>query len=117
MDSPLPDDYDPYEPEEMNEPNWYEIGLATLLAVFGWLFKRHVTRVDRIEDTYVSLEQLEKKHKDNVDLLTRIEQKIDMNEARDAKTRHEIRDSVHGLTTDIAVIKALAKREKDREPE
>jgi hypothetical protein len=42
----------------VNEPNWYEIGLAALIAVMGWLFKRHVGRVDQIEENYVTREEL-----------------------------------------------------------
>lgn len=58
MDAQLPDDFDPYRADAMNEPNWYEIGLAALLGVMGWLFKRHVGRVDQIEEDYVTREEL-----------------------------------------------------------
>lgn len=58
MDAQLPDDFDPYRADAMNEPNWYEIGLAALLGVMGWLFKRHVNRVDEIEEDYVTREEL-----------------------------------------------------------
>lgn len=58
MDAPLPDDFDPYE-IEMTEPNWFEIGLAAVIAGFGWLFKRHVGRVDRIEARHVTRESLD----------------------------------------------------------
>lgn len=37
----------------MNEPNWYELGLAAVTAAIAWLFKRHVTRVDELEKSAV----------------------------------------------------------------
>jgi hypothetical protein len=58
MDKPLPDDFNPYSSEAMETPNWYELGLAALLAVFGWLFKREIGRVDDIEESYVTREEL-----------------------------------------------------------
>jgi hypothetical protein len=59
MDAPLPDDFDPYG-GKMNEPNWYDIGLTALIAIGAWLFKRHVSRVDQIEEDYVTREELDK---------------------------------------------------------
>lgn len=58
MDTQLPDNFDPYRADAMNEPNWYEVGLAGLLGVMGWLLKRHISRVDQIEENYVTREEL-----------------------------------------------------------
>lgn len=65
----------------MNEPNWYEIGLAALLGVMGWLFKRHISRVDQIEEDYVTREELN-------DTITQLRE--ERREFRDDRTRmHE----------------------------
>lgn len=40
----------------MNEPNWYEIGIAALLAIFGWALRRFVKRMDSM----VTREELDK---------------------------------------------------------
>lgn len=67
MDAPLPPDFDPYEIEAMNEPNWYEIALGAVMAAGAWLFKRHVgsidkhvARIDKIEENYVTRAELDK---------------------------------------------------------
>lgn len=95
MDKTLPEDFDPYRADAMNEPNWYEIGLAAVIAVGGWLFKRHVSRVDQIAENYVTREELndtiqqlrnERKelredrlrmHQENTDSLQYIRERVD----------------------------------------
>lgn len=77
MDPPLPDDFglaehygdagfdDPFHDDEedgdgdeqqeaaVNEPNWFELGLAAVIAGFGWFVKRLVSRQDELERTAV----------------------------------------------------------------
>lgn len=43
----------------MGAPNWFEIGLAAVIAVLGWLFKREVNRIDQIAAAYVTRESLD----------------------------------------------------------
>lgn len=37
----------------MNEPNWFEYTAGVVMAAMGWMFKRHVARVDELERTAV----------------------------------------------------------------
>lgn len=42
----------------MNEPNWFEWAAGIAMAALGWLFKRHVNRVDELEKNAVTHTQL-----------------------------------------------------------
>lgn len=42
----------------MNEPNWFELAVAAVMAAFGWLFRRHVNRVDDLEKNAVTRAEL-----------------------------------------------------------
>lgn len=34
----------------MNETNWFEWAVGLVMAAGGWIFKRHVRRVDELEE-------------------------------------------------------------------
>jgi hypothetical protein len=97
---------------------------GVIMALLGWASKRLHDRVDnhldRHDHNYVTRNELdntirkfhddrEDKHRQNVETLARIETKIDENEERAAKTRHEIRDKVNTLTTQVAVLEHVVK--------
>lgn len=96
--------------------------VVTLFAgAVGWFLKRHAERIDNLERCVVTHEQLEKtlmqmredrkeNHRENREHLERIENKIDDNEARAAKTRHDTKDEVHALAMRFA---ALHRRDID----
>lgn len=94
---------------------WLLTGLAGLVA---WFCSRAITRYDDrisvIERTYVSTSHLDRvldqmrgdreaMHRENIEQLTRIEAKIDANEERASKTRHDTKDEVHALALKMAV--------------
>lgn len=93
--------------------------LGLVVALLSWASKRLYDRVDNHLDrhdlTYVTRPELDKriiemnqdredKHQQNIATLARIERKIDENEERSAKSRHDIRDRVSTLTTQVAVL-------------
>jgi hypothetical protein len=43
----------------MSEPNWFDIFLAGVSAIMGWLLKRYVSRLDEVRENYVTREQLD----------------------------------------------------------
>jgi len=83
-----------------------------ILAYFG---KRTSERVDALSQTSVTRNELaealnrvreerQTQHQENRETLTRIETKIDANEERSSKTRHDTNEFVHGLATQLAVL-------------
>lgn len=106
---------------------------GALVTLLGFITKRLHDRVDaehtrvgdHLEDhdkNYVLRAHLDKtiadmnsdrrdKHQENVATLARIESKIDQNEKRASDTRHEIRDKVGTLTTQVAVLETLIKKQ------
>jgi hypothetical protein len=79
----------------MNEPNWYEVALTAVVGAIAWLFKRHMGRVDKIEENYVTREELDitvkhlrderremkedrlRMHKENTEALQYIRERVD----------------------------------------
>lgn len=96
--------------------------LAALVVGFvGWFGKRNSERIDSLEKCVVTRQELEKtltqmredrmeQHHENRAYLERIEHKIDENEARASKTRHDTKDEVHALAMQLAVISRQDRR-------
>lgn len=68
----------------MNEPNWYEIGIAALLAIFGWALRRFVKRMDSMvtrEELDKAITQIREErvrmHQENTDALQYIRERVD----------------------------------------
>jgi hypothetical protein len=96
---------------------WLIAGLASLVA---WFSRRDMSRYDRglerienLEKTSVTYDHLDRvldqiradramMHAENQSSLNRIEDKIDANEERSSKTRHDTKDEVHLLALKIA---------------
>lgn len=89
--------------------------VAIAAGFVGWILKRNAERLECLEKTSVTQEHLEKtlvqlredrleQHHENRASLERIEHKIDENEARASKTRHDTKDEVHALAMQLAVI-------------
>lgn len=104
--------------------------LGALVAVLTWVSKRLHDRVDdHLDDhdeKYIRREDFDRtirqwnndrreKHQENVETLARIERKIDTNEERSAKTRHDIRDTVQDLTTQVAVLTSRLNNGRDQQ--
>jgi hypothetical protein len=97
--------------------------LVTLFAgAIGWFLKRHSERIDNLEKNAVTHTHLEntlremredrlEQHHENRASLERIEHKIDENEARASKTRHDTKDEVHALAMQLAVIQRNGRRD------
>jgi hypothetical protein len=92
--------------------------LAIVTAVVAWFAKRSADRLDVLERCVVTRDELERlllqarqdrlvQHQENREALERIETKIDANEERSSKTRHDTNESVHELALQIA---RLSKR-------
>lgn len=104
--------------------------LTAFTAVLAWIGrkaldeqKQHSARLGKLEQSAVTREDLDKAleqirsdrramHQENRDYLIRIEQKIDANEERDSKTRHDIRDSVNAVALKVAVLAERSIRGK-----
>jgi hypothetical protein len=113
--------------------------VVLLLGIIGFGLRRHAQRFDRMEDTYVTDTQLTEalaqvtklvgeRHEVNLRTLDRIEanqqrmldsfdasvtrifQKMDFNEERAARTRHDIRDHVNALALKTAVVEATLRQ-------
>lgn len=96
--------------------------LAWLLAPVRFIVGRAVknlddacVRIDKLEKTCITREELketirewrddrQRMHQDTKEILLRLESKVDTNEERAAKTRHDIRDSVNSVVTRVAVL-------------
>jgi hypothetical protein len=90
--------------------------LLTLLVGFvAWFGKRNADRIDSLEKCTVTRDELERlmskaredrmaQHQENREFLSRIERKIDENEERSSKTRHDTKDDVHELKLRLAVL-------------
>lgn len=102
------------------------LAVLTAMSIIGYfireqlkenkgLLQRHGERLDMFDRCFVTRDELERRfsqqisqnaenHKENRELLERIEGKIDRNEERAAKTRHDTKDEVHALAMRVAVI-------------
>jgi hypothetical protein len=89
--------------------------LAIIVGFVAWFGKRNSDRIDSLEKCTVSRDELERfmaqarqdrmaQHQENRDLLMRIEQKIDSNEERSSKTRHDTNETIHELAMKLAVM-------------
>lgn len=90
--------------------------VALFAGAVGWFLKRHAERIEDLEKCVVTHEHLEKtlmqmrqdrmeNHHENRAYLVRIEHKIDENEIRASKTRHDTKDEVHALAVQLASLK------------
>jgi len=95
----------------MKELNgWFIWAAAIAVTWVTWITARSFNSLSRKDH-----EALCEKRQREVDaLLARIEQKIDNNEARASQTRHDIRDSVNLLTTQVAVLNSRMQRSGDK---
>lgn len=99
---------------DVDGPGWRILAIAAwsiLASVFAWVAnglraeqKAHGERIDKLERTYVTRDELDKHvarleaasqrmHSDNQAALIRIEEKIE----RGSQTRHDIRDGVGAI--------------------
>jgi hypothetical protein len=107
---------------EPQGPDWrfFAVGAwALVTALFSWIAsslrseqKEHGVRIDFLQRTYVSREDLDKRlaelradnlrmHQDNQGALERIEGKIE----RGAQTRHDIRDAVNAIQLQVSLLR------------
>jgi hypothetical protein len=98
--------------------------LGILMAIVGWFGKRNAEHIDELRQNAITRKELTEAldrievrqrvhHGENRDLLERIVTKIDANEERAAKTRHDTKDEVHTLAMQVAVL-AKNNRTHDR---
>lgn len=89
--------------------------LAIIVGFVAWFGKRNSERIDSLEKCSVTRDELERlmsqarqdrvaQHIENREFLARIERKIDENEERSSKTRHDTKDEVHELKLRLAVL-------------
>jgi uncharacterized membrane protein YhiD involved in acid resistance len=121
-----------------NGVDWKTVALAacsiatTLLAMFVSAIRseqqRQSEKLAEIDKVYVNKEELktledeiddriESRHQENQRTLERISNKIDVNEEKEAKTRHDIRDAVNALVIQQSVFQEkieLWRRENER---
>lgn len=87
--------------------------IGITVAIVSYFAKRTAEKVDVLKETAVTrdemtsaLDRIETRqrlhHGENRDLLERIVTKIDANEERAAKTRHDTKDEVHSLAVKLA---------------
>lgn len=94
--------------------------IASIMGLIAWFCRRDMSRYDKglerieaLERTSVTYEHLDRvldqmrsdraiMHSENLAQLSRIEDKIDANEERSSKTRHDTKDEVHALALKIA---------------
>jgi hypothetical protein len=90
--------------------------IALFAGAVGWFLKRHAERIENLEKCTVTHAQFKEtlaqmrqdrmdNHHENRAYLERIEHKIDENEVRASKTRHDTKDEVHGLAVQLASLK------------
>lgn len=89
--------------------------IGIVVGILAYLGKRTSERVDTLKETAVTREDLrlaldsiesrqQVQHGENRGLLERIENKIDANEERASRTRHDTNESVHALAVQVAVL-------------
>jgi hypothetical protein len=92
-----------------------QIASSLVVAVLGALGMRSLSRLDSLEKSAVTRDELNgllaqmrsdrvAMHAENQEHLRRMEEKIDANEVRDANTRHDIRETVHAVSLQVAVL-------------
>jgi hypothetical protein len=102
--------------------------IAALASAVAWFSRRDMSRYDKglerieaLERNSVTYEHLDRvleqirsdraiMHSENQAQLNRIEDKIDANEERSSKTRHDTKDEVHGLALKI---ERMSRRDRD----
>ena len=101
----------------------FGILLGITVGIIAYFGKRTSERVDLLSQTAVTRTELtealnrvreerQTQHQENRETLTRIETKIDANEERSSKTRHDTNEFVHGLATQLAVLSRERKDER-----
>jgi hypothetical protein len=96
--------------------------LSLVVSILAYFAKRTSERVDELKETAVTrteltaaLDRIESRqhvrHGENRDLLERIVAKIDANEERASRTRHDTNESVHALAVRLA---AFSRTEGER---
>jgi hypothetical protein len=91
--------------------------IGITVGILAYLGKRTNERVDALKETAITREELTAtldriearqrvQHGENRDFLERIETKIDANEERASRTRHDTNESVHALAMEIAVLRS-----------
>jgi hypothetical protein len=109
------------------------LGLIGLVAYFARedrkdikdTLKEHAVRLDRFDKCVVTRDEFERtlsriqegnheKHLENRSLLERIENKIDANEERASKTRHDTKDEVHSLSMRLAMLSRTGRSTDER---
>jgi Tfp pilus assembly protein PilO len=94
--------------------------IGILVAIVGWFAKQTADELKELKKSAVTRDELKEAlallredrltlHQENRDSLTRIEEKIDANEDRASRTRHDTNESVHALALQIAVLNRAAK--------
>jgi hypothetical protein len=107
------------------------------VGIIGWFIREdrkemkanisaHTARLDRFDACAITRDELERRmaslhmsqgeqHRENRELLERIVEKIDRNEERASKTRHDTKDEVHALAMKLAVIAKSQRRTEARD--
>jgi hypothetical protein len=89
--------------------------LTIIVGFVAWFGKRNADDIADLRKCAVTRDELERlmtqarqdrtaQHQENRQVLERIERKIDENEERSSKTRHDTKDEVHELKLRLAVI-------------
>jgi hypothetical protein len=117
------------EEDEMNEAyellKWLGgVALLAVLGIIGYFLREerkemkanitaHTARLDSFDRCVVTRDEFERRmsalnilqgeqHRENRELLERIVEKIDRNEDRASKTRHDTKDEIHVLALKVA---------------
>lgn len=89
--------------------------LTVLVGLIGWIGKRNADKLDSLEKLTVTREELTKAlsdirtdrlnmHQENKETLLRMEGKMDDNEEKASKTRHDTFNQIHELNLKVAVM-------------
>jgi Tfp pilus assembly protein PilO len=95
--------------------------LGVVVSIIGYFAKRTSDRLDVLQATTVTRDEFNRildqmredraaQHNEGRETMARIEEKIDANAERSHKTRHDINDTVHALSAQVAVIAQEVKR-------
>lgn len=79
--------------------------------------KEYINREELHKEMEAVMDHVEDRHRENREFLKEISNKIDLNEAKEAKTRHDIRDAVNALVIQQSVFQEkieLWRRDNER---
>jgi len=105
----------------------FQLASTFVVGILAWLGKRAVDKIERLQDNSVTRSELKENmalmreerqsmHQENQNHLDRIEKIIGENEQRDSQTRHDIRETVHAMSLQLAVLTTERRRQRGDPP-